>query len=196
VPGIMVFGLLAALYGNLAVFVAALRDEGALKRIKVTPLQPAIYLAANVASCFFTAAILVTTTLILGMVAFNVKVQDQAIPGMVVAVLLGAACLSFLGLATSGMVPNAGSASPIVNAAYLPLAIASGVFYPLHGLPSWAADLIGLFPIRALTHALQVGFDPSRRAAAWYPGDLAVLAVWTVIGMLLALRYFRWDRKY
>jgi ABC-2 type transport system permease protein len=113
----------------------------------------------------------------------------------VLALVLGAGCLCALGLAVSVFIPNGQAAAPITNASYVPLAIVSGVFYPMHGVPGWLNFVVGLFPVRRLVDALRAGFDPVHRAPVTRPADLAVLAVWLVVGVLIAQRSFRWDRS-
>jgi ABC-2 type transport system permease protein len=195
VPGIIVFGLLAAAYANLAGSIAVLRDEGVLKRIRITPLRPTTYLAGHIVSSLVVSAFLSVATIAGGWVLFDVRIQARAIPGVLLALIIGAACLCALGLALSGFIPNGQAAAPITNASYLPLAIVSGVFYPMHGVPAWLDFVVGLFPVRRLVDALRVGFDPVQRAPVVRPGDLAVLAIWLVAGVLIAQRSFRWDRR-
>jgi hypothetical protein len=48
---------------------------------------------------------------------------------------------------------------------------------------------MGVLPVRPLVVVLQAGYAPG---AQRFPGaDLAVLAAWTLIGAVLARRYFR-----
>lgn len=195
VPGIVVFGLLAAAYGNLASSIAVLRDEGVLKRIRITPLRPTTYLAGHIVSSLVIAAMLSVATVAGGWLLFDVRLQGRALPGVVLALVLGAGCLCALGLAVSGFIPNGQAAAPITNASYVPLAIVSGVFYPMHGVPNWLDFVVGLFPVRRLVDALRAGFDPAHQAPIARPADLAVLALWLVAGVLIAHRSFRWDRN-
>ena len=195
VPGIIVFGLLAAAYGNLASSIAVLRDEGVLKRIRVTPLRRSTYLAGHVASSLVISAMLSVVTVAGGWLLFGVHLQARAVPGVLLALVVGAACLCALGLAVSSFIPNGQAAAPITNASYVPLAIVSGVFYPMHGMPSWLNAIVGLFPVRRLADALRSGFDPVHQAPIIRPADLAVLAAWLVAGVLIAHRCFVWDAQ-
>ena len=76
---------------------------------------------------------------------------------------------------------------------YIPLALISGTFSSNLVLPSWLDHVVSALPIKALTDALRAGFDPA--ASTWPVGDLAVLAVWTVLGVVLAHRFFRWEPR-
>jgi ABC-2 type transport system permease protein len=58
-------------------------------------------------------------------------------------------------------------------------------------LPPVLDTVIGAFPLKALADGLRAAYDP---AAAGFPiGDALVLAAWSVGGIGLARRFFRWD---
>jgi ABC-2 type transport system permease protein len=67
----------------------------------------------------------------------------------------------------------------------------SGTFNVGLELPDWLELVVGALPIKALTDGLRAAYDPA--VASWPVGDLAVLAVWGAIGVVLAHRYFRWE---
>lgn len=46
-------------------------------------------------------------------------------------------------------------------------------------------------PIRAFTDALRAGYSPQTHGST--AGDLVVLGIWALLGIVLALRYFRWS---
>jgi hypothetical protein len=52
-----------------------------------------------------------------------------------------------------------------------------------------------VFPFRHFFVALFDGFDPATTGAAIEPGNLAVVAAWGVIGLLVAARWFRWTPR-
>jgi ABC-2 type transport system permease protein len=88
------------------------------------------------------------------------------------------------------MIPSAEAAGAVTNGTYLPLAMVSGMFSVALQLPDAVAAVVRLFPLKALADGLRAGYDPAAPAPV---AQLAVLAVWTVIGVALAYRYFRWD---
>jgi ABC-2 type transport system permease protein len=56
--------------------------------------------------------------------------------------------------------------------------------------PSGAQDVLGLLPISALSDGLR---DVLQHGAAMPWGDLGILAVWAVVGLAAAGRFFRWE---
>ena len=94
-------------------------------------------------------------------------------------------------LAVSGLIRRADAAGAITNGTYLPLALVSGTFDSGLVLPDWLDHVISVFPIKALTDGLRAGYDPASHGPSL--SSVLVLAAWSIIGMALALRFFRWD---
>jgi ABC-2 type transport system permease protein len=193
VPGILAFGIIVAAYGNLAATIAILRSDGVLKRIRATPLPPGAYLAGHLTSALTTSLLTALTTIALGRLVFGVAPRTAAVAGLAVTLVLGITCFAALGLAISAFIPNGVSAGAITNGTYIPLALVSGTFTSTLRLPTWLDKTVSALPIKALTDSLRAGYDPA--AHAWQPGKLAVLAVWTLIGIFLAVRHFRWQPR-
>ena len=102
-----------------------------------------------------------------------------------------AACFAALGVAISAAIPTADAAGAVTNGTYLPLAMVSGMFSATLHLPSALDTVIGAFPLKALADGLRSTYDP---AAQGLPaGETVVLLVWTVAGVVLARRFFRWN---
>jgi ABC-2 type transport system permease protein len=193
VPGIVAFGLISACYTNLAIRMTISRDFGILKRVRGTPVATWAYLAGQVGSSIVITFLLLFLTVGLGVVAFGVDVRTSTTAGLVVTLGLGAACFCALGLAVSGLCPNADAAPAIVNFSVFPLLFVSGIFFPLDTAPGWLTSLAKLFPMERLADGLQYAFDPRTPGLGFNGADLLVLAAWTAAGSLLALRLFRWD---
>jgi ABC-2 type transport system permease protein len=191
VPGILAFGIIVAAYGSLAGTIATLRAEGVLKRIRATPLAPGNYLAGHLASVLATSVLIAVTTVVLGRLVFDVAPRSDAWLPLSVSLVLGITCFAALGIAISNVISNPSASGAVTNGTYIPLALVSGTFDASLHLPHWLDVFVSLLPIKALTDALRAGFDP--KGSAWPGGDLVVLAVWAVIGVVLARRFFRWE---
>ena len=193
VPGIIAFGLISACYTNLAIRMTMSRDSGILKRVRGTPVPTWAYLAGQVASSVVVTFLLLFLTVGLGVVAFGVDFRTGTAARLLVTLALGAACFCALGLAVSGLCPNADAAPAIVNFSIFPLLFVSGIFFPIDTAPRWLTSMAKLFPMQRLADGLQYAFDPRTSGLGFNGGDLWALLAWTVAGSLLALRLFRWD---
>jgi ABC-2 type transport system permease protein len=169
------------------------RDFGILKRVRGTPVPTWAYMAGQVGSSIVITFLLLFLTVGLGIVAFGVDFRTATVLGLFATLALGAACFCALGLAVSGLCPNADAAPAIVNFSIFPLLFISGIFFPLDTAPHWLSSVAKLFPMERLADGLQYAFDPRTPGLGVNGGDLLVLLAWTVAGSLLALRFFRWD---
>jgi ABC-2 type transport system permease protein len=72
------------------------------------------------------------------------------------------------------------------------LAFLSGVFIPVAIMPAWLLDIGKVFPLEHLARGLQLAFlVPGSTGLTGT--NLAVLVAWGVVGLLVAIRTFRWD---
>lgn len=191
VPGILGFAVVVVAYGNLAATVALQRSDGVLKRLRSTPMEPSLYIVGQVLSILTITLMISVATIGLGSAAFRALPRADAIPELLIVLTTGIACFSSLGLAVSAIIPSADAAGPITNGTYLPLAMVSGMFSATLHLPRTLATVIGAFPLKALADGLRATYDPAMRG---FPiQDLTVLAAWTVAGVVLTKRFFRWE---
>jgi ABC-2 type transport system permease protein len=191
VPGILAFGVVVCTYANLAAKIAVLRVNGVLKRIRATPLSPGIYLAGHLASNLTTTLAIAAATIALGWAAFGAAPRPGGLLPLAVGLCLGIVCFAALGLAISVIIPTADASGPITTATYLPLALVSGVFDATLQLPEWLKKVVTLLPIKALSDALQAAYNPA--VQRFSVTDLVVLLAWSVLGLVLARRFFRWE---
>lgn len=191
VPGILAFAIVVTTYGNLAATIAAHRAEGVLKRLRATPLSPTLYLAGHLASVLATSVLIAVATVAAGAVAFGALPRAAALPELCAVLALGISCFAALGLAISAAIPTADSAGAITNGTYLPLAMVSGMFSTALRLPGALSTLVSAFPLKALADGLRTAYDPTAHGLP--VANLLVLAAWTVAGVGLARRFFRWE---
>jgi ABC-2 type transport system permease protein len=182
-------GVLATTFTALAYNLTMLRDEGVLKRIRGTPMPAGAYLAGLIGSATLNAVLQVFIVVAIGNVFYGVEWPQD--PLMLAGfTLLGVVCFASLGVAFSHAIPNEEAAPAYTNAIFLPLIFISGVFYSADDLPPVLNAIAEALPLKhlidGLSHAI-VGGGGDVGAAA------AVVAVWAVAGLFLAVRFFRWE---
>jgi len=190
-------------YYNLTVAFVARREELVLKRYLVGECSRAEILVGTAVP----AVVVAVAQTVLGIVAVSLFLEPPAFTNpllMVVAVLGGAAMLTLLGAATSGLSRTVESAQLTT----LPLLIVAIPFAGLFGAPgagSGVLDTIGTFtPLRPITDLMLLGaggIDGDGQVltlaetfgAAAVP--VTVLAAWTALGVLAARRWMRWEPR-
>jgi ABC-2 type transport system permease protein len=189
-PSIGIFGLVTACYTATIFAIATARDRGIIKRVMGTPLPTWIYLASWGMAAIITGFVSVALLVVIGLVAFNVSIDPGLIPAAVVTALLGATCLSALGLAVASFVRKAESAPMVANLTMFPIIFLSGVFFPISDAPDWLQQVADIFPVAHLVDAFTACFDPATTGSG-FSGDLWSLVAWTAVGLVVAARRFR-----
>ena len=113
---------------------------------------------------------------------------------LLVVLMIGALCFAAMGLGISGLVRSSEGSSAVINAVYLPMAIISGTFFSPKGYPGFLkaiADVLPLTYFTKLTRDLMV-----RHHHVWSElGPISVVLLWGAIGVVVAIRGFRWQPR-
>jgi ABC-2 type transport system permease protein len=191
VPGILAYGVIATTYVNMAIGTAILRDAGVLKRMQGTPLPRWAYVAARIGSTVAIVVLMAVVTLGLGVTAYGVHVHAATLPGVILALVLGTAAFTTLGIGITRFIPNAEAAPVVVNLSVLPLTFISSIWFPTNTMPAWLQDVAKVFPIRPLADGLQYAFNPHTTGAGINAADIRTLLIWTAVGVFLMVRFLR-----
>src|SRR5205085_11392059 len=125
---------------------------------------------------------------------YSASVPTRTLPAFLITLLVGAASYAALGLAITTIIPNADASPAIVNASILPILFLSDIFIPVNNAPAWV-DVVGkIFPVRHFADAMQAAFfSPTGSGFRWT--DLAVIALWGLFGVVIAVRFFSWEPR-
>ncbi|HEX3980598.1 MAG TPA: ABC transporter permease [Acidimicrobiales bacterium] len=193
VVAMLVFGLIAACYTNLAMAISLRRDSGILKRMRGTPISIGSYVGGIIGSVLINVALLTVVVVAIGMSFYHLHFPYH--PGAaVITLLIGIVTFSALGLAVTVIVPNADAAPAVVNGIYLPVVFISGVFYPLSN-GSVLSRIADWFPVRHMVVALVKSFE-SGPGSGLQVHDLVVMLVWAAAALVFTARRFRWEPKH
>jgi len=192
VPAFIALAVVSASFVGLAIGLVSVREAGVLKRIRGTPAPPWIVFAGRVGTSIVMATVVSVVLLAIGAVAFGVTVPTSTLPGLLTALAVGAFAFSALGIAYTRAIRSEDAAPAMTNAVVLPLYFISGVFIPASQLPKGLRDVADVLPVKPFVDALTVAFDPRTTGAGIAGADLAVLAAWGVVGLIVAIRSFAW----
>jgi ABC-2 type transport system permease protein len=194
VPAIISMAIISSTMQTLAMSLVIAREDGRLKRGRGTPMPPWVFIAGRVGNSIVTALLMLALLSLIGGIAYSVHFPWNRLPEILLTLAVGAAAFSCLGIALTAAIPTQDAAAPIVNFLLLPLYFLSGVFIPDDQLPSGIIHFADIFPIRHFFLAFFEAFVPGgAHTIAW--GDLLVVAIWGVAGLLLAVRFFRWTPR-
>jgi ABC-2 type transport system permease protein len=191
VPGILAMSIMNSGVIGLATSFVSYRERGILRRIKVTPFPLASFLLAKILAQMIQ--IVIQMLILLGLAWLLFGLNPRGNPLLVLGVII-AGSLAFLaiGFAISSVARNTETAASYANLITFPMLFLSGVFFSVETVPSWLQPLLRVLPLAYLVDALRQLMTMGRGLPAIWP-DLAVLAATFVLGLLIAVRFFRWD---
>ncbi len=189
-PGIAGMSLVSTTFVAIAHNLVFLREQGVLKRLRGTPLPAGSYLGALAGHMLTNALVQLAIVVLAGRLFFGLGWPADLLQ-LALFALAGVACFALLGVALAHTIPSFDAAPAYVNAAFLPLIAISGVFYDADESPAFLRDIAEVLP---LTHLID-GLSGAMVTGASHWSDLAVVALWTAAGAVLAVRGFSWDAR-
>jgi ABC-2 type transport system permease protein len=192
VPVLAAFGIASACFATLAIRLTVAREQGALKRVRSTPLPPSAHVAGRVGAALLVGLLVGSATVALGVLGYDVELVTRLLPAAVISALVGAATFCCLGVAITRVLTSADAAPGIVLAIVFPVAFVSNVFFVPSLAPDWMRTLGSWLPLAPFARALAAAFNPDVTSPGLQVADLARVAAWGVVGALLSVRHFLW----
>ncbi len=191
--GLIGYGCANTAFAGLAIQLVLRRESGILKRLRSTPLPPATYVAAVLASTLIVFALQTVALFLLGRVLYGTPFPPD-VGSLVATVVIGAAVFAALGTAAASAIRSAEGASAVVNFILLPMAFLTGAFGPTHGYPAFLRAIGDVLPLKYFVKLVNAVYLHGH--GFWtQPGALAVLAAWGVAGLVFTIFKFRWEPR-
>jgi ABC-2 type transport system permease protein len=189
--GLLGYGAATTTFAGIAISLVVRRENGVLKRLRATPLPPAVYIAALLASTLLVFALEAVAMVVLARLAYHVGIPDRIV-SLALALLLGAAAFTALGIALTAAIRSAEGSSAVVNLIVLPMAFLSGAFGPTRHYPHVLRAIADVLPLTYLIKLVRAAIVFDR--PIWHePGAIGVLSGWGLVGLVLAIWAFRWE---
>lgn len=186
-PGILALAVMSTAFTGQAIATGFERRYGVLKRLGASPLPRWALMASKTLSVIVTEVLQVV---LLTVIALLLGWSPHGNPFAVVLLLvLGTAAFSGLGLLMAGTL-KAEATLAAANLVFLLLLVGGGVIVPMDKFPAGVRSVLELLPVSALSDGLR---DVLQHGASMPWGDLGIVAVWAVLGLGAAARYFRWE---
>jgi ABC-2 type transport system permease protein len=195
VPAILTLAVVSATLVNLAINLTVEREDGVLKRSRGTPMPPLAFIAGRIGNSLVVTAVMLVLISVIGHFVYDVAVPFAQAGAVLVTLAIGAASFCALGIALTALIPSEDAAPAITNVTVLPLYFLSGVFIPETEIGSGILHVAGVFPIRPFFEAFLAAWVPAAPGGAFQWDHLAVVALWGVGGLVIALRTFRWTPR-
>lgn len=190
--GMLAYAIMLSSFTSLLMLLTTLRESGQLKRYRGTPVPAWTFIASFALRSVVLVATMAILLLAIAHFAYDVSISADGSVGIALYVALGTACMCALGIGVTAVVDSAESAAAVGPFAAVILSFISGVFVPVDQLPTWLEDIGRAFPLFHLADGLQRALAPGG-GTGLEAGNVAVLGAWTLAGVLIAVRGFRWE---
>lgn len=187
VPGVLALCVISTALSGQGIATGFDRRYGVLRFLATTPLGRNGLIMGKCIAVLVVVAIQFTLVAVLGY-GLGWRPDAIAVSRSIITMLMGAGAFTALGLLIAGTV-RAEATLAIVNIAWVILAGAGGVVFPLKSFPDWYAGVVAWSPSAALGDALRGNFIQHQ----WLAEPHWVLIVWTVVIGFVASRKFKWS---
>src|SRR5213593_4783867 len=175
---------------SLIAVISIYREGGILKRLRATPLRPAIILGAHVLVKLIFTGVSLLLVVLAGRRFYPVPLHAH-VAGFALAIFVTTVAILCMGFVIASMVGTARFAQLIGSAIFYPMLVVSGMFVPLSSMPRPLAVLGNVLPMShavALLRGTWVG-------TSWLVllPHLGALALTIAICLALTTRVFRWE---
>ena len=187
VPGVLALCVISTALSGQGIATGFDRRYGVLRFLATTPLGRNGLIMGKCIAVLVVVAIQFTLVAVLGY-GLGWRPDAIAVSRSIITMLMGAGAFTALGLLIAGTV-RAEATLAIVNIAWVILAGAGGVVFPLKSFPDWYAGIVAWSPSAALGDALRGNFIQHQ----WLADPHWVIIVWTVVIGFIASRKFKWS---
>lgn len=150
-PGILGMNMMFSALWGVGYVIVRYRKNGALKRLKVTPLTAFEYLTAQALSRFFLLTFTLIVVFIGADLLFSFRMAGSYLD-LLVIFSLGGLSLTSIGLMVASRGTSEDFTSGALNFISWPMMFLSEVWFSLEGAPQWVKNFAELLP---LTHLLR-----------------------------------------
>lgn len=200
--GMIATGIINTGFQSLAMSIAIDRDQDLLKRIHGSPLPATSFFVGKLIQVLAVSIIQIAALIALGVGVYDVELPNEAGTWATFAwvFILGTGASVSLGIAMSSLLRNAKAGSAILTPIILFLQFISGVFFVYTQVPEFLQRIAEIFPLKWLAQGMRSvflpdSFESAEAQGSWQlPMVAIVLAAWFIVGLILAVRTFRWQR--
>lgn len=190
-PGLLTTTLMSGALFGVALPLVQQREQGLLRRLRVTPVAAAaVALAHGITACL-TGVVALVLLIVLARALFAVEMAGSWL-ALVGVFVCGACALVPLGLLVGSTARDMRTAPAIANLLFFPMMFLSGSAMPFFLLPEGVRRFARFLPTTYLVDAYS---SVIVRGEGLLPiaGSLAVLVGLGVVGVVLTSMLFRWE---
>lgn len=190
--GIIVLNVMSGAFLGDSSWLVHTREQGILQRVQASPLPPAVLVLAYTGVRLLLVLLQSALIIAVAVLALGARFAPNHIALAGAVALAGALAFVLLGQAIAALASSTGAATAIGNVIYFPLMFISNLFLPSAMLPGWLAEAARFTPAFMLVDLVRPALTGTGALQA-ATLNLAGLALFGLLGLLVAARWFRWE---
>jgi len=185
-PGIIVFGLLIMIPTSARIMTRD-KEKGFMARLLTTPTRPWEFVTGYTLCLLLVAAAQVVFFILIGWL-FGMSIAGSLALAFVVFLLTALASIG-VGMVVAALSKSENQAEPLTWIVAMPLAVLSGVWFPLSVMPPWMRTAADVFPF---SHAIAASQKIMLEGAGFaeVQGDIIFIAAWALGAILFGIFLF------
>lgn len=185
--GICAVGLM-----GMPLVLADYRYNKILKKLKATPSSPGLLLSVQLTVQLIMAGVSAIITAIAASLIMK-KFPEGSFLVILLSYLLVLIAIFSIGLVIASLAPDIKKAGFICNLVYFPMLLFSGTTIPFSVFPKTMQDITSALP---LTQGIKLlnGVSAGQHVSGFIP-SIIILAGIAATGIIISIKFFRWDMK-
>ena len=164
------------------------RQQGVLRRFRVSPLPAAAVLGSQLLVNLVMAVLGAILLVVGGVLAYHVQLPVNILP-LIPAFLLGCVGTFAIGFLIASLVRSINAARAVTMIIFYPMMFLSGGTLPMQFMPKVIQDAAQFMPVTHVVNLLKdMWLDQT-----WNVTAVVVLVAITVVCVALSARYFKWE---
>tara|TARA_B100000959_G_C14961555_1_gene616001 strand:- start:602 stop:1693 length:1092 start_codon:yes stop_codon:yes gene_type:complete len=189
-PGLLAFTLMQLSIAGSGFNIEEYRRKGILKRLFVTPIKPKDFITSIVIARLVICLIQMSVLMAIAVFFLEVSIVGNFI-SLYLLIILGTVIFLCLGFCLGSIAKTQQAVMAVGNIVIFPQIFLSGVFYPIESMPALIQPIARVLPLSFIATGLREIANSGATLLEIIP-SLIGIAVWFVIGFLLATRLFVW----
>lgn len=184
----MVIGMIGLM--PVTITLASYRENGILRRLRTTPVNPLVVMVAQVIVVFVMTTLGMLLLVAAGILVYHVRIEGNAFSLLAGFVL---SSLSFFGIGfiLAGAMPTARTAQIVAMVLLYPMLILSGAGWPRELMPATVQKVSAFVPLTYVVNLLRglwIGEPWGNHLL-----DVGVLVGMLLLGIIVSAKIFRWE---
>ncbi len=190
---VLTLGILASGLFGAGMRIVSDREQNILRRFKVAPISPATLLVASMVTALVNYIPVTFLILLLAQTVYGMPPVAHPI-SLYLFVLIGVTAFRAIGGIVGAVANSMQESQIIVQLLYFPMLFLGGATFPIGIMPQWLQQLAQFIPTTYLSTGLNAILTGNESIAQNWSSTGALIAT-AVVGTLLAVKLFRWEKE-